>query len=219
MSSQTYTDEDILNSLQRLADELDHSPTAREIRKSDITPSKATMQRRFDGVNAAKQEAGLETNKTLGASNEVYSDKELLNLLEDVAEELGRSPTAEDLSRHPDAPRSGTYSRRFGSFNEAKEEAGLETTPSADEVTWSQSKLREWFRSAKQGLSCAECSEDHPATLQFDHVNPEEKEHSISDMIQDGHYDIEEVIEEMNKCRVLCANCHMIKTHGDSYDE
>lgn len=52
---------------------------------------------------------------------------------------------------------------------------------------------------------CCICGEDHPATLDFHHRNPEEKLFSIADGV--GH-SVPKLLEEINKCDVICSNCH-----------
>lgn len=67
--------------------------------------------------------------------------------------------------------------------------------------------MREWFNTIKESLTCNRCSENHPATLQFHHTDPEEKELALAEMLTNG-YSKERVLKEMEKCEVLCANCH-----------
>lgn len=67
-------------------------------------------------------------------------------------------------------------------------------------------QLRAWWRRLKSGLRCR-CGENHPACLDFHHRNPKEKEISISDFIIKG-IGIARFIEELEKCDVLCSNCH-----------
>jgi hypothetical protein len=55
-----------------------------------------------------------------------YSDEELLATLRDLADELGHTPTVEDVNSHPDLPHRWTFADRFGSFSAALEAAGFE---------------------------------------------------------------------------------------------
>lgn len=48
--------------------------------------------------------------------------------------------------------------------------------------------------------------------LEFDHINPEEKIRNICDMINQGIYSLEDIIEECKKCRLLCKMCHKLRT-------
>lgn len=55
---------------------------------------------------------------------------------------------------------------------------------------------------------CKICGEKHPACLEFHHRNPEEKDICISDMIR-NKYSQENILKELEKCDILCRNCHM----------
>jgi hypothetical protein len=68
-------------------------------------------------------------------------------------------------------------------------------------------ETREWFNEYKSNLSCVECGENHPATLDFHHVDRTQKEYGIAYMVN-GYASKEKIIEEIEKCVVLCANCH-----------
>lgn len=60
---------------------------------------------------------------------------------------------------------------------------------------------------------CVKCGESHILTLQFDHLR--DKKLEISTAVQRG-WSLSSIKEEMNKCQVLCANCHSIKTANDN---
>jgi hypothetical protein len=70
-------------------------------------------------------------------------------------------------------------------------------------------KIKEWFWKYKNDLKCSECGEDHPATIDFHH-NQGNKEQGISKMVAEG-YSIEGIKKELEKCEVLCSNCHRKK--------
>jgi hypothetical protein len=53
---------------------------------------------------------------------------------------------------------------------------------------------------------CVQCGESDPIVLEFDHINPDEKEASIHWAITKWKW--ERVLAEIAKCQVLCANCH-----------
>lgn len=59
---------------------------------------------------------------------------------------------------------------------------------------------------------CA-CGESDPAALDFDHVRGT-KIKAIS-MLVSGSYSIETIKLEIEKCTVMCANCHRKKTAKD----
>jgi hypothetical protein len=64
-------------------------------------------------------------------------------------------------------------------------------------------------------LGCSICKFWKPDLLRFfdfDHMDPKIKIDSISRIVKDNKYTIDDLIEETNKCRVLCKNCHIIHT-------
>jgi len=65
---------------------------------------------------------------------------------------------------------------------------------------------REWFNEFKKTLKCIKCGENHIACLDFHHRDPKQKEFSIAGAV--SHSNKEKVIKELEKCDVLCANCH-----------
>ena len=64
--------------------------------------------------------------------------------------------------------------------------------------------LVEFFRAHP----CVDCGEVDPVVLEFDHVN--EKAFNISKGVRDRSW--EQVLREMSKCDVVCANCHRRRT-------
>lgn len=74
-----------------------------------------------------------------------------------------------------------------------------------------KNEIKEWFSEYKSTLKCERCGENHPATLQFHHLDPSEKEIGISKALTNG-WSKKKIILEVSKCQVLCANCHF-KTH------
>lgn len=68
-------------------------------------------------------------------------------------------------------------------------------------------KKYEWYREYKKTLQCQTCGEDHPATLDFHHRNPDEKDRTVYDMVR-HNCGMDRILEEVKKCDVLCANCH-----------
>jgi hypothetical protein len=114
------SDEELLSDLKRVAKEIGESPTATQYREHGEYSS-VTIQERFDSWNKAKKQAELSANSPGGST---ISDQEILQDLKSVAEQLGRSPTQSEYNDHGEYTFS-TVSRRFGSWNKAKEEAGL----------------------------------------------------------------------------------------------
>jgi ferredoxin len=55
---------------------------------------------------------------------------------------------------------------------------------------------------------CVDCGEADPVVLEFDHLR--EKKFSISEGVQGRRW--QDVLDEIAKCEVVCANCHRRRT-------
>lgn len=64
---------------------------------------------------------------------------------------------------------------------------------------------------------CVDCGEPDIRVLEFDHIDPSTKEHSVSRMVSQG-YATEKVAAEMAKCEVRCCNCHRLRTRRQFWD-
>ena len=78
-------------------------------------------------------------------------------------------------------------------------------------------RQRQWLIDYKKGLSCVRCGESHPATLQFHHRNQQEKEFEISLYTALG-FSKARLLAEIEKCDVICANCHAKEHWSHIYD-
>ena len=67
-------------------------------------------------------------------------------------------------------------------------------------------KLKQWWLDFKSKLSCTECGENHPSCLDFHHKNKDDKKYSIGRMV--SRYSKISMMEEIEKCKILCSNCH-----------
>ena len=71
-------------------------------------------------------------------------------------------------------------------------------------------KKREWVNSFKK--ECVICGENEPISLSFHHTEPKDKSFTISTArARNLSYDI--ILKEINKCVVLCHNCHAKVEH------
>ena len=82
-------------------------------------------------------------------------------------------------------------------------------------------ELRQIIDTLKMSSGCVICGYDkHPAALSFDHIDPKSKYKTksghkvhIADMVKGGRYAYDTIMAEIDKCRILCLNCHMEVTH------
>lgn len=68
------------------------------------------------------------------------------------------------------------------------------------------------MKELKNELKCCVCGENEPACLDFHHTDPSEKEYTISTIVHTHSW--EKIVNEINKCVVLCSNCHR-KVHAN----
>ena len=66
---------------------------------------------------------------------------------------------------------------------------------------------KEFVSKIKSQLKCQKCGENKEYMLDFHHLDPSEKETTIARMTS-NKYRIDRVLDEIQKCIVLCSNCH-----------
>jgi hypothetical protein len=89
-----------------------------------------------------------------------------------------------------------------------------------------------WVDLYKITNGCSVCGYNkHPAALCFDHLPGHEKAEITKNgcskrscaggmfMLYSKKYDIEELISEIQKCRLVCHNCHMEHTHKNQVEQ
>ena len=74
-------------------------------------------------------------------------------------------------------------------------------------------RLRAFLNNYKESKPCADCRKFYPHYIMvFDHLPGLKKVGNISDMIRNGATP-EKLRLEMDKCDVVCSNCHAERTH------
>lgn len=110
--------EKMINELQRLADGLGRTPTAKDMNEEG--EYRYDMYRHeFKSWNKAIKAAGLEVTRQT-----TITDNELVQELQRLAGVLGRRPKQEDMTERGKYGHS-TYRSRFGSWSEALRESGV----------------------------------------------------------------------------------------------
>ena len=88
--------------------------------------------------------------------------------------------------------------------------------------TYTEQKVRgysnKWKALQYKGGKCQTCGEDRPATLCFHHRDPSQKEFQL-DGRTFANRKWELVKDEVEKCDLLCQNCHHILHYGNSWQQ
>jgi hypothetical protein len=143
--SKRISTEELIQELNRLNRAIDGSPTQKNMNETgqySITP----YIDRFGSWTESLQEAGISPDRTYATK------KELIEELERIHEISSGSPTKKEMNEVGEYS-AQTYHRRFGSWNDALEEAGL----SENRGQYTKKELLDELRRLDDEL-------DHPAT-------------------------------------------------------
>lgn len=73
-------------------------------------------------------------------------------------------------------------------------------------------KIRIYIKEYKENIGCTNCKIKYPSyVLDFHHID--DKKEQISQMVSSGN--LKRIKEEIEKCIVVCANCHREIHHGN----
>src|SRR4051794_10159020 len=124
-----YSDDLILAELRACAERLGKSPTMREFSGDpETTVHPQTVIEHFGSWNKAKRAAGLVPRR-------FATREELLGLLRELGEELGRPPSARGIDEHKGRmPSKSLYWHTFGSLSNALRDAGFDVAVGAERL-------------------------------------------------------------------------------------
>jgi hypothetical protein len=72
-------------------------------------------------------------------------------------------------------------------------------------------EARAWMAALKKGVPCADCGQIFPVwVMHWDHLPGYHKVGSISEMVGSRSRTI--TIAELQKCELVCGNCHVLRT-------
>jgi hypothetical protein len=131
------SDWELLQDVQGVVEQLDGLPTRADIDNLGEFQG-STIVKRFGGLHTALRILGLDPDW----ERKRIPDLPLLIELRTLADQLGRTPTVEDLNTHGSFSEQ-PYARTFGSFSAAVREAGLDPT----------------YRQRGDGVSQVECDQ------------------------------------------------------------
>jgi len=193
--------EDLLKELQRLRRLIGDTPRQQDM--NELGSYSAQMyRRRFDSWNNALEEVGFSPNRRDG-----IPDSELVEYLKTFREQLGRVPRIKDMTQHGDFA-VNNYARRYGSWNQALEEAGMSPNKEfhgqhGDGLYGEFWKKRRRKALERDGRKCQSCGmgnekhiQDYGMSLEVHHIKPARKfddpskRHSLENLV------------------TLCRDCH-----------
>tara|TARA_B110000967_G_C18350699_1_gene301099 strand:- start:29 stop:421 length:393 start_codon:yes stop_codon:yes gene_type:complete len=98
-------------------------------------------------------------------------------------------------------PKSGTpeYRAWYYSQNQAKQKQHKKNNCARN---------KKYVHDYRKSNKCSKCEEDRWYLLEFHHIDPSTKFRNVCDMA-DQAYAISRVQEEIDKCALVCRNCHM----------
>jgi len=77
-------------------------------------------------------------------------------------------------------------------------------------------KTKRDFIDSLKNISCKDCGKVYPAyVMDFDHKDGKIKVGNIASMIT-RNLSLKRIQKEIEKCDIVCANCHRIRTHNRS---
>lgn len=68
-----------------------------------------------------------------------------------------------------------------------------------------------WLASYLKEHPCNKCGATNILALEFHHREPKDKKYRVSELVSTGK-SLERIFKEVDKCDVLCSNCHRIET-------
>lgn len=107
---------DLIAEIEHLGEELGRPPTTVDVRDHGRY-AHATYYNHFENFAEALERAGFQATE-----RNMIPEENLLDAIRDLADELGRPPTGEEMNELG-AYHAGTYYNRFGSWTTALEEA------------------------------------------------------------------------------------------------
>ncbi len=70
-------------------------------------------------------------------------------------------------------------------------------------------RLRTFLNNLKSEIGCNQCGINNPIVLDFHHRDSKNKKFGL-DYYHASKYCIQKILQEILKCKILCANCHRL---------
>lgn len=171
------SDEELLEMIRRCAEQ--HGAcTPRFFNDMEDTCAATTVMRRFGGWEEAKIEAGLDEDlKGLTGGKKQYTDGDVLRHIRECAERNDGKVTFTLLQKEDDLIAPSVAVDRFGSWSDAKEEAGIDVDERHDNHRPRKYKDEDYLELLR------ECEEKHGRVTQV--VFDEDDEFPLSEVISE----------------------------------
>lgn len=70
----------------------------------------------------------------------------------------------------------------------------------------------------KKDKPCTDCGGYFPEyCMDFDHLDPTTKVRGVSALARGG-FSLKKILAEVDKCELVCSNCHRIRTHDRQHE-
>lgn len=196
----------LIRDIHRVADQFGESPTVTQYKKAGKYPMNA-LKKQFGSWNEAKDQAGLETYTEEG--NRKYTNEELLKDIQKFADECDRSPTFQEY-RDRKGPDPTTIEDRFGSWNKAKEKAGINTNSRFGSKSYESKQhilddlnyVAEKIGESPSSIQYAECGEYDPSAVHnaFGSWNNAKEKADLEIYSPDRLVPADELIHDIQRC-------------------
>lgn len=207
--------DELLSLIRKLAERVGHTPTYSEFTDADWIPYTAVVvTERFCSWNDALREAGFEPNYDVQgrAKSESYTEEDVINAIDDVAQEVGGVPTTADFTEHAQFS-FGVATYKFDSWNDALRAAGYEPTHlwgihnghRKYGYNWKTQRESVIDRDGKQCRVCNEhISSLSVGSMHVHHITPARTFGADDDNVDTDY----EAMNALDNLISLCASCH-----------
>lgn len=81
-------------------------------------------------------------------------------------------------------------------------------------------KAQRDFVSLLKDRPCVDCGKKYPScVMDFDHRDKNLKMGNIGSLVSQAYFNKEKLLVEINKCDLVCANCHRIRTYNRNHTQ
>jgi len=217
MSTQTFTERELLDMLHEVKEK--HGvATPRLFNSMDDTCAATTVMHRFGSWEDAKERAGVIEDLSNGTGrSKQYTDGDVLRHIRECADRHDGKATVELMNNESDLITPSVAVERFGSWSEAKEEAGVKADNRADNHRPQEYSDEDYYELLR------ECEEKHGRVTQrifndddsfpssgavFKRFGGWDKAKKIAGLnVQSGKYSDEELLKQLISCREKYGSC------------